>query len=250
MKVLTCADVLDSLEAYCDRELPVGDHIAVEHHLSWCRECGEEHARLRAIGEALRAAAAARPPVPVDAAAFAGTVVSRLEAERAVSWPSRVSQLFEDMHLVWAGLSATAATATCAALLFAIWFLAPPERADSLAGILSALAAPGSDRNPVAIDHLVSLPRGIDSADAVPAALASTTEEDLVLALAAVVTREGRVTNPELLLTNGEDREVALRLMNAVREARFHPASRRGSPVAVNLVWLLTHTTVRGKTHS
>jgi hypothetical protein len=38
--------------------------------------------------------------------------------------------------------------------------------------------------------------------------------------------------------------------MNAVREARFHPASRRGSPVAVNLVWLLTHTTVRGKTHS
>ena len=29
--------------------------------------------------------------------------------------------------------------------------------------------------------------------------------------------------------------------------ARFEPATRKGLPVAVNMVWLVAHTTVRGK---
>ncbi len=76
------------------------------------------------------------------------------------------------------------------------------------------------------------------------------TEGDLVLALAAVVTQEGRVAYPELLSASEQDREAVLRLLNALAAARLEPASLRGAPVAVNLVWLLTHTTVRGKTLS
>ena len=40
----------------------------------------------------------------------------------------------------------------------------------------------------------------------------------------------------------------ARRLMNTVSSTRFHPAHRRGAPVAVNLIWLFEQTTVLGKT--
>ena len=75
-------------------------------------------------------------------------------------------------------------------------------------------------------------------------------EEDAVFALAAVVTQQGRIANLELVLAeqrSGADRERVLRLLDDVSRARFEPARIGGSPVAVNVVWLLAHTTVRGK---
>jgi hypothetical protein len=93
--------------------------------------------------------------------------------------------------------------------------------------------------------------------------LPSTTQEDLVFVLAAVVTQEGRVSRSPVLLAHRSDREAVLRLMNAVAAARFQPASFGNDPVAVSLVasrrasttspflpFFLTHTTVRGKSHS
>ena len=64
--------------------------------------------------------------------------------------------------------------------------------------------------------------------------------------LAAVVTREGTIAGLELLLASGHDEEVLLSLLEVASAARFEPARFAGSPVAVNLVWLLAHTTVRG----
>ena len=75
--------------------------------------------------------------------------------------------------------------------------------------------------------------------------------DDAVFALAAVVTREGRVRNLELLTPDTsalpvEEREI-LELLGAASQARFEPARAGGTPVAVNVVWLVAHTTVRGK---
>jgi hypothetical protein len=251
MKPIACAAVRRRLSAFHDGELSVKDRLAVASHLRTCASCALDVRGLQAIGDTLRAEAQVRAAETPDFEALGSAVLGRIQAERETSIPAQVIRMFEDMHLVWAGLSATAATVTCAALLFAIWFLSPPERADSISGLLSAMAAPGSDRNPVSLDQRVMrLPRVTDDA-LVPAMLANTTtEEDLVFALAAVVTQEGRVAKSEVLLSNPRDRVVVLRLMNAVSEARFQPASLRGNPVAVNLVWLLTHTTVRGKIHS
>ena len=249
MRPLTCAAVRQRLEAHHDRELPVADHIDIDAHLEGCPPCASESRVLGAIGRALRSRAATIPHGPsVDA--LHSTVVSRLKAENAQSWPATLERLFEDMHLVWAGVCATAATAVCAIVLVGIWYLAPAERADSLAGILSAMASPGSNRNPMSVDNQMQLPRS--ESGPVPAALAESapSEEDLVFALAAVVTQEGRIANPEVLLANRRDRETIMRLMNAVVESRFRPATDRGNTIAVSLVWLLTHTTVRGKTHS
>jgi hypothetical protein len=77
-----------------------------------------------------------------------------------------------------------------------------------------------------------------------------TSEEDRVFALAAVVTREGRIKNLELLQDKGgeaklNDAKLVENLLAAVSRARFEPASVHGLPVAVNMVWLVARTTVR-----
>jgi anti-sigma factor RsiW len=250
MKILSCASVRRRLGRWHDGELPPAEHYAVDQHLRDCPPCAAESRALSRLGSLMRDMAAGRVLSADEAAGLRAGVLGRRKAEDAVSFSRWLDEVFEDMHLVLAGLGATAATAVCVALLAGMAYLSPPERADSLSGMLSALAQPGSDRNPVALGATVRPPRGY-TGDAVPAALSSATEEDLVFALAAVVTQEGRVSHSEVLHANREDREVVLRLMNAVAEARFQPASRAGEPVAVNLVWLITHTTVRGsKTHS
>ena len=249
MRVLSCASVRRRLAALHDGELPVPDVIAVRAHLEGCPPCQAQARELEDLRDALRLGASALPNG--DLGSLQARVVSRLKAEDEQALPARIGRMFEDMHLVWAGLSAVAATAACAALLFVIGYFVPPERADSISGLLSALASPGVVEPPVVVPQGFSPPRVARDAP-VRAVLASTppTEEDLVLALAAVVTREGRLTNPEVLLADNHDRQTIVRLMNAVAEARFEPASYRGAPVAVNLVWLLTHTTVRAKAHS
>jgi hypothetical protein len=37
-------------------------------------------------------------------------------------------------------------------------------------------------------------------------------------------------------------------MLGAMAQARFEPARVAGLPIAVNMVWLVTHTTVRGTT--
>ena len=75
--------------------------------------------------------------------------------------------------------------------------------------------------------------------------------DEAVFALAAVVTREGLVRNLELLKPDTSAVQVeareALELLDAASQARFEPARAGGATVAVNLVWVVAHTTVRGK---
>ena len=71
-------------------------------------------------------------------------------------------------------------------------------------------------------------------------------EQDLVLALQAVVTKEGWVSEVSVLGNDHEGQQVK-EILNAISRGRLEPAQFGGSPVAVNLVWLVAHTTVRGK---
>ncbi|MCL4845189.1 MAG: zf-HC2 domain-containing protein [Acidobacteria bacterium] len=251
MRFLSCAAVQRRLEAYYDHELPVDEQYAVEYHLEGCPICHSNIGALTDVGTALRGLAASRP-APEELETLATSVVSRFTAENEQRFPVRLERMFEDMHLVWAGLGATAATLTCAVLLATFWDLSPAVRADSLAGIIGAMSAPGSDRNPVSFNDRILPPRFSSPDDPIAAMLAgrAVTEGDLVLALAAVVTQEGRVAYPELLSTSVHDREAVGRVLDALAAARLEPASLRGAPIAVNLVWLLTHTTVRAKAFS
>ena len=55
MKTLSCASARQRLQAFHDRELAVGDQIAVSAHVDWCQRCARTLAEIREVGSALHA---------------------------------------------------------------------------------------------------------------------------------------------------------------------------------------------------
>lgn len=247
MTLLGCDLVGERLDLFHDGELPAAERLEVAEHLEMCPRCRAAMARTRALGLALRET---RQLVEIDherLAALASSIVSRAGAEHRVSLRSRVREMFEDLHMVLSGAAAMVAVFTCVAVGSTLLRAVAAERADSLAGLLSALATPGSNENPVALGLHMSTP--YSTAHRFPDVFGRSRaeESDIVFALAAVVTQDGRIVNPAVLMGNREDRALVLGLMDAINKARFEPARFAGEPVAVNMVWLFTHTTVRGR---
>ena len=252
MKALTCLATRRRLHAFHDGELQVSDQIAVAAHLEWCDACAHAFEEMRAIAAALRGALPRRDVLgPDDRATFASSVVNRLKAERNVSFPVRWRLMFEDAHLVYAGAAAAAAALVCVVVMLGMLrFATGTPHPDSLAALV-ILLTPGSDQNPVVPRANVQMPKPLDAAFSTDSGVRGN--DDAVFTLAAVVTREGRVAHLELLRETGDDvvpgteeAKVVANLLDAVSRARFEPASVAGLPVAVNMVWLVAHTTVRG----
>jgi hypothetical protein len=249
---LGCEHAREMLQAFLDGELPVQEQVALESHLRWCSTCAAHVDDLRLIGEGLRFGAVSGHSVDEarELATLHDGVLARVRAEHEQSLPVRLRDLFDDLHLLWAGLGAVTAVVVCLFGTMSVLHAASDERPDSLAGIIQSLANPGSERNPVRIGGgLVLGPRAVE--EGAPAL--QMPEDEAVFALAAVVTREGRVANYEVLLSelDGARRRTAAgdasALLDVVAQARFNPAQRvEGTPVAVNLVWLLARTTVKG----
>jgi hypothetical protein len=207
---------------------------------------------MQAVGAALRMALPGREAFDADAqASFPGAVVNRMKAERNVSWPVRFQLMFEDAHLVYAGGAAAVAALVCVVVMLGMMrFATSTPQPDSLAALINLLT-PGSNENPVVPRPNVLMPKPLDQAFATSSEFDGN--DDAVFTLAAVITREGRVANLELLRdsSNGvvpgtDEAKVVASLLDAVSRARFEPASVEGLPVAVNMVWLFAHTTVRG----
>lgn len=244
MKLLTCAAVLRRLPAFHDGELRAHDRLAVEAHLEGCPRCAAEAEEVARLGALLRTGSAVAPD---DLSGMRADILSLVKAEREGTLHAWLGRLFEDLHLVWIGLAATAATLVCSTIVFGMLELAGPERSDSLAALIGTLGAtPGSNRNPFPLDNRVRFP-SVHEGDFMPAI--ALTEQEAVLALSAIVTKEGRVGGLEVLANEGDDREVVA-LLNAISRARFAPAQFGNVPVAVNMIWLVAHTTVRGKLES
>jgi hypothetical protein len=177
--------------------------------------------------------------------------VARAKAEQSWSTSAQLRAAFDDMHFIYAALGAAAAALLCVAITMTMFrFATMIGRPDSLAAIVNLLSSPGSDLNPVPIDARVLMPRPLDEG------FPLNVRGDAVFTLAAVVTREGRIANLELLHAIGappEEQNVDQAIesvMGAMSRARFEPARVDGLPVAVNMVWLVAHTTVRGDPHA
>lgn len=67
------------------------------------------------------------------------------------------------------------------------------------------------------------------------------------LTLTAVVTREGQLASLKVLREGTPDEDLDRAISRLVSDVRFVPARLAGAPVAVNVVWLLERTTVRGE---
>ena len=235
MKLLTCASVRRRLTAFQDRELPTEEFFAVEAHLEGCPPCAREASALAELSADMREAFHTAAADRVDLSGLHADILSLLKQEHDASWSARLDRFRDDVHLVWIGMAAAAASLVCGTLMAGVLHYASPERNDSLAAMMQALASR---------DPYMQLP---SPGDVVPAALMdSMTEDEAVLALSAIVTREGRVDGLELI-SDQQDRAHVEELLAAVSRARFQPAQQAGSPVSVNMVWLLAHTTVRGK---
>jgi hypothetical protein len=247
MHVIGCEHVRERLEAYTDRELPLDEQVAIQGHLRDCVACALEAGELATLGEELRAMSSAMPERLADPQGqLTGAVVERLRVERQLSFMSQIRARFEDMHLVWAAGGATIAMVVCLLGSVGVLQAASRERPDSLAGIITYLANPGTNNNPMRPDGRMLLPRPIDQA------LMPMIEQDSVFAMAAVVTREGRVQDLQLLAAEQAQKlhvkpEVVLAMLEAASRARFVPASSGGAPIAVSMVWLVETTTVKGQ---
>jgi Putative zinc-finger len=242
----TCSSVRRRLSAFHDGELTVREQIAVEAHLRECPGCGAEVAQLRAVGDALRSVLT--PDTRRDElAGLSASVVSRLKAEREESLAGWANRVFDDMHLVWAALGAAGATAACLALMVGMFHLGVRQSPDSLSALLTAMASPGSDANPVSPDpQMILLPRSSNAHDILPASIIEGRDETTVT-VSTVITRDGRIKEFSILGAGNTDPRDMANILRGISNARFEPARYGTSPVAVNMVWMVAHLTVRAK---
>lgn len=256
---LGCETVREMLDPFLDGELTVDDQVAVESHLRWCRTCAARVEDMSLIGAAIRIRAV--PAISADEsdevlATMQSDVLTRIRAERELSWPFRVRELLADGRLFWPALGASAAVMACLLGVFAVMQLTYEEQPDSLAALMQTLSAtpkpaanPGSDDRPLRLVDGMSLPRAFTSG----AALDSLSEDEAVFAVATVLTREGRVSGYELLDPDAPESQQHKRgsqkdvnaVLDAVQQTRFAPAQTSGQSVAVNMVWLFARTTVK-----
>jgi len=250
---LDCPAARELLEAFVDGELPVADQVAVESHLRWCDVCATRVEDLKLIGASLRVVSCAMraPDRDRQSASLSSDLLTRIRAERDQSLGSQLRGQFGDMRLFWPAIGASLALVACLGVSATVVSGTMPERPDSLAGMIQMLANPGSDENPLRLDGGTTVPpRALSGA-----ALDEVPGDEAVFALSAVVTREGRVENYEVLMserasvrrhdTAVETGDVSS-VVNAVKQSRFAPAQGvDGEPVAVNVVWVLARTTVK-----
>jgi putative zinc finger protein len=241
---IACDAVREELDAFHDGELPLEQQLLVREHLETCAGCGMEHDELVALRSGLRSLPTARHDGPPDS--WSSGVLEQAKVERQLSWHTWLLGVFDDMHLVWPAMGATAAVVVCLMASAGVMQATSEQRPDSLAGIIGYLASPGSNVNPARIDGFTAVPRQHES-DHWPLA-----SEDAVLTLSAVVTREGRIQRVEMLAaeqaaTLKVKPEVVLAMLDAASRAQFEPARAGGAPIAVSMVWLLAHTTVVGR---
>jgi hypothetical protein len=125
------------LAEYVDGELSGIEMLHVSRHIEQCAACDEEAQNLRRMGEMLRHAA--RPEAAPDMlGGLAGSVVSRVSAERAQSWRALFSRAVEDWHWFLVGFgSVTAAFISITFVSAVLQFGPAPERQDSVAALLS-----------------------------------------------------------------------------------------------------------------
>jgi hypothetical protein len=237
-----CADVREQLEAFYDGELPIDRRIAIQNHLGECVACSLASEELTALGASIREfAAQVADRTSDEPMRMTARVVERLGVEAQFSIRSQVRALFQDMHLVWAGLGATVATLICVIGSASVLHAANQQQPGSFASVISILANPGSNENPLRLNYEMSAPQ------VVAASPLEASEEDGEYALSAVVSREGRVQG----ITMIDQSRTATRSVNAMLHdayrVQFAPAKTRGDAVAVSMVWLVANTTVKGR---
>lgn len=244
MHVLPCAQAREDLAAYHDGELEIEAQVLIQGHLQECVTCRLEATALADLGDAMRTMAGSLPGrSPADTGFLTEAVLHRIRLEKRFSLGSRIRDSFDDMHLVWAGLGATVAMLFCIFASAGVLHAANQERPDSLAGIISTIASGATDPVRLVSSAYENQPL-LDTTELWPVG------EETDLMLSAFVTRDGRIQNVALLEEQARalhvKPDVVLAMIDAASRARFSPTQASAYPGGVNVVWLVTSTTVKG----
>ena len=141
----------EELDAFHDGELSLELQLLVREHLETCAGVRASSTtswqRCAAACATCPAGRRARRPRAGPAA-----VLEQVKVERQLSWHTWLLGVFDDMHLVWPALGATAAVLVCLLASAEVMQATNEQRPDSLAGIIGYLASPGSNVNPARID--------------------------------------------------------------------------------------------------
>ena len=241
MGLYACVDVRPRLEAFHDGELSIDERVAIQNHIGECSACSATIGELTALGATLRdMSSVVAQDQPVEEFHISAHVIERLKVEESFSIRAQIAEWFQDMHLVWAGLGASAATAICVIGSASVLHAANQERPNSMARVIAVLASPGSNDNPLRLNYEMMAPRAVTDA------AIEMSEEEGEYALSAVVSREGRVQGVAMI-NEPADRSGVNAMLNEAYRMKFEPATARGDAVAVSMVWLVANTTVKGR---
>jgi hypothetical protein len=247
MLTLSCYNVREELSAFHDEELPIAERIAIADHLDACPACRLEASDLDSMSEAFQAAARVE-----DVAVMPG--LSRLQADMLERWNAEekaslgraICNLFDDPSRVSACLGVSVVASMCLAFGAFVLAQSPIRHPESLKAAMTL-----SSRARTTDIYLpnIEFPRA-NAETIMPATVANQDDEEI--AFAALVTAEGDLEKVEYLGERSRRRrghpashEELSALLNAVATARFEPARVAGSPVSQNVIWLVSHTTVR-----
>jgi hypothetical protein len=222
-----CRQIVRSLGAYVDDQLPGALRLQVSEHLDGCAACTQEWESLRGIGDALRLRSSASNLDNV-LAGLAGSVTSRIGAEKSQSWRATWNRIFDDWHWVGVGLGSVAGAmmtfVVASAML--VTSITQLERMNAQAGTLYLIALPKEGSQPVMLEFEQGMGTARpDSRVAMPASLGWEAERALVAALDEKMGMSGRT--PNLLQMKKADREEILALLSEIAEFRSMEPSRR-----------------------
>jgi anti-sigma factor RsiW len=247
MLTWSCEQVRAELSAFYDEELPVADRIAISDHLDGCPSCRLEADDLELIGEALQSTARVEDVAVMPGLSRLQTdILERWNAEERASFTRTVRNLFDDPRRASASVSVSVVASMCLAMGAFVLAQSPIRHPESLKAAMTL-----SSRARTADIYLPSvemLPR-VDADAIMPATVLNRDDEEV--AFTGTVTVDGyledvamigdRIQGRRSLPTHAQLSE----LLNAVATARFEPARAAGAPVSQNVVWVVTHTTVR-----
>jgi hypothetical protein len=251
--MMSCDDVRGQLSAYHDEELSIGARIAIADHLDNCPGCAVEADDLLAIRDALQSESRAEQVALAPMLSrVQSDVIERLAAEESVSLTTWISELLEDRRRAFATTGASVAACLLVILGVCQLGLGTKGHPDSLAALLEHEEKVWAAR----AETPVMLPR-VNPETIMPAAVLNQSESDEgYSAFAALVTSEGNLSKLEFL---GEEqpktslmsqKQLESDLLAAAATASFQPASKDGEPVPLNVIWIVTHRTVRATLHA
>ena len=240
-----CRQIVRSLGAYVDDQLPGALRMKVSNHLGDCLHCTNELASLSAIGDALRLGAKGTNADHI-LAGLAGSVTSRIGAEKSQSWRAIWNRVFDDWHWVGVGVGSVAGAlmtfVVASAML--VTSITQLERMNAQAGTLYLIALPKDGSKPIMLEFEQGMGTARpDTRVAVPASMGWEAERALVAALDEKMGNSGRGSNLQHM--KKADRDEILALLSEIAEFRtMEPSRRPGGLTNVSGIHLKIDTSV------